>query len=61
MASALKMRVTAEGVETEAQLRFLSETGCHDLQGYYFSPPVTAQESKTAGAQASLNFTILYT
>ena len=44
MASALKMRVTAEGVETEAQLRFLSETGCHDLQGYYFSPPVTAQE-----------------
>jgi len=44
MASALKMRVTAEGVETEAQLHFLSETGCHDLQGYYFSPPVTAEK-----------------
>ncbi len=40
MAHALEIRVIAEGVETEEQLRFLAEHGCDAVQGYYFSAPV---------------------
>ncbi|MES2116137.1 MAG: EAL domain-containing protein [Pseudomonadota bacterium] len=42
MAHSLNMRVVAEGVETEAQLRYLRRLRCDELQGYYFSPPVPA-------------------
>ena len=38
----LGMRVTAEGVETQAQLEFLQGQGCSEAQGYYFSKPVSA-------------------
>jgi diguanylate cyclase (GGDEF)-like protein len=37
---AMGLQVTAEGVETETQRRFLLETGVDELQGYYFSKPV---------------------
>ncbi len=40
MTSALGMNVIAEGVETEAQLEFLGNHGCHAFQGYLFSKPV---------------------
>jgi len=36
--------VIAEGVETEAQRRFLVENDCDEMQGYLFSRPVTAAE-----------------
>lgn len=39
MAHALDLTVTAEGVETEAQARFLKEQGCDELQGYLYSRP----------------------
>lgn len=39
MAHALNLTVTAEGVETEAQARFLKEQGCDELQGYLYSRP----------------------
>ena len=42
MGKALKLRVVAEGVETLEQLAFLQAHGCDEGQGYYFSPPVTA-------------------
>lgn len=42
MAHALKLRVVAEGVETEAQLNFLHAKQCDEIQGYYFSRPVAA-------------------
>jgi diguanylate cyclase (GGDEF)-like protein/PAS domain S-box-containing protein len=42
MAHTLRLKVLAEGVETEAQLNFLSERGCDFYQGYYKSPAVTA-------------------
>ena len=37
---ALGMRVIAEGVETEAQRRFLQNAGVHALQGYLLSRPI---------------------
>ena len=44
MAHSLRMRVVAEGVETEAQLMFLRARHCDQIQGYYFSRPVPANE-----------------
>jgi diguanylate cyclase (GGDEF)-like protein/PAS domain S-box-containing protein len=43
MAHAMELNVVAEGVETEAQLRFLHEHGCDEIQGYWLSPPLEAQ------------------
>ena len=40
---ALDLRVIAEGVETEDQLKFLRENGCDEIQGYYFSRPLDAK------------------
>jgi EAL domain-containing protein (putative c-di-GMP-specific phosphodiesterase class I) len=40
MARALGLAITAEGVETEEQLRLLSSEGCTYYQGYLCSPPV---------------------
>jgi len=44
MARSLNIGVIAEGVETEDQLTFLAEQGCHRYQGYYFSKPLSASE-----------------
>ena len=38
------MSVTAEGVETKAQLEFLQKIGCDYIQGYFFSPPVSKDD-----------------
>jgi EAL domain-containing protein (putative c-di-GMP-specific phosphodiesterase class I) len=35
------MRVTAEGVENDAQLEFLRAQKCDHIQGFLFSRPVT--------------------
>jgi EAL domain-containing protein (putative c-di-GMP-specific phosphodiesterase class I) len=42
----LKMTITAEGVETLEQHRWLRSSGCHQLQGYLFSRPLTAEQLK---------------
>lgn len=39
LARDLGIETTAEGIETEAQLAWLSEAGCGDAQGYLFSKP----------------------
>lgn len=44
VAHALNALVVAEGVETKAQVDFLTENGCDRLQGYYFSKPVPPEE-----------------
>lgn len=38
------LTVVAEGVETEEQRDFLSHSGCHNFQGYLFSPAVESTE-----------------
>ncbi len=44
MASSLGMHTIAEGVETAGQLAFLRLQGCDEVQGYYFSKPLPAEE-----------------
>lgn len=40
LAHGLHLSVVAEGVETEAQLRYLDSCGCHLMQGYFLSRPL---------------------
>lgn len=40
MAQNLGVRVVAEGVESEKQLEFLKTYQCHEVQGFYFFPPL---------------------
>ncbi|HEY8566804.1 MAG TPA: bifunctional diguanylate cyclase/phosphodiesterase [Beijerinckiaceae bacterium] len=40
LSRALRMRVTAEGVETPAQAAFLRELGCDEVQGFLFGRPM---------------------
>jgi len=44
MARRLSLSVVAEGVETEAQRRFLLDNGCDVMRGYLVSPPLPADE-----------------
>ncbi|MBI4783575.1 MAG: EAL domain-containing protein [Oscillatoriophycideae cyanobacterium NC_groundwater_1537_Pr4_S-0.65um_50_18] len=42
LAKSLRLSITAEGVETQEQLDYLHERGCHEGQGFYFSRPMPA-------------------
>jgi EAL domain-containing protein (putative c-di-GMP-specific phosphodiesterase class I) len=42
LAHCLNLNVIAEGVETEGQVEFLRAHRCNEMQGYYFSQPLTA-------------------
>jgi EAL domain-containing protein (putative c-di-GMP-specific phosphodiesterase class I) len=44
MGKSLNLRVTAEGVENEAQMSFLRAHQCDEIQGYYFSKPLPEDE-----------------
>jgi diguanylate cyclase (GGDEF)-like protein len=44
MGKSLDMRVTAEGVEDDAQMAMLSAAGCDEVQGFYFSRPLPLAE-----------------
>ncbi|TFZ32718.1 EAL domain-containing protein, partial [Pseudomonas syringae] len=41
---ALNRRIVAEGVETAVQQRFLTQLGCHSLQGFLLGYPLPAQQ-----------------
>ncbi len=47
MAHSLNLSVVAEGVETRQQLELLQCMDCDEIQGYYFSKPVFADEFET--------------
>ncbi|MDQ2070740.1 sensor domain-containing protein [Natronospira bacteriovora] len=42
LARNLNLRVVAEGIETEEQLHIVSQLGCEEAQGFYFSRPVSS-------------------
>ena len=47
LAQALRLKVVAEGVETEQQAQLLRLLRCDQVQGYLFSPPVPAEKIET--------------
>lgn len=59
LAHNLRLKVVAEGVETEEQLRFLHLHRCDEIQGYFFSKPLSADalvslfDSTARGTQVS--------
>ena len=40
----LNLRVIAEGAETREQIELLAAAGCDEVQGYYLSKPLTAED-----------------
>ena len=46
MARSLRLLVTAEGVEQQAQLELLRELGCTEVQGFLYAPPMPLDELK---------------
>lgn len=46
MAGSMKMKVTAEGVETNTQLDFLKNKCCNEVQGYYLSRPLPGDQAE---------------
>lgn len=51
LAKSLEVEITAEGVETAEQLAFLAKAGCHYIQGYYFSKPLSQLDFEQLLAQ----------
>ena len=44
MAHHFNLKVIAEGVEDDKQLAFLRGIDCDQVQGYYYSPPIPAEQ-----------------
>ena len=55
MAKSLNLKVIAEGVENEAQMSFLRAHQCDQIQGHYFSKPLTANEVAEKLAECSVH------
>ncbi len=46
MADALGMSTTAEGAETEEEVKMIRKLGCRKIQGYYFGRPMAAADAR---------------
>jgi diguanylate cyclase (GGDEF)-like protein/PAS domain S-box-containing protein len=65
LAHSLKLKVTAEGVENEDQLRFLRLLRCDDMQGYLFCRPLPVEgfeqlllEGRSLSTTKAANFSL---
>ena len=56
LAHSLSMKVVAEGVETEEQLKFLQNLNCNIAQGYFISSPLNIQDLECWLQENSKNF-----
>ncbi len=58
LAHHLDMTVTAEGIETEAQLKYLQNLGCDYFQGYYFAKPLDTEAINNAQLISNQHFVL---
>ena len=63
LAHSLKLKVVAEGVETEEQSRLLRLLTCDEMQGFFFSKPLPTElfETRCLSASAATPSTIQFT
>jgi EAL domain-containing protein (putative c-di-GMP-specific phosphodiesterase class I) len=60
MAHNLKLGIIAEGVETEAQARFLLEERCEEAQGFLYAKPLSAADFETYLKERRLALHVAY-
>ncbi len=60
IAHSMNLEVVAEGVEEKEQLRFLQVQKCNEVQGYYFSPPIPAEQFEESFADLIARIKKLY-
>ncbi len=56
MGRGMNLNVVAEGVETQAQLYKLQQINCHEMQGFYYSAPVSSHAATLMLSQPSRGF-----
>ena len=54
LAKTFSLSITAEGVENAEQLAFLAQEGCDEIQGYFYSKPLTVGELKAFSASLQI-------
>ena len=56
MATSLNKTLVAEGIETEAQAKLISDLGCTVVQGFLFSKPISATDFEKLIYQESIHW-----